>query len=175
MHSLRPLILLLALFAAAPAAAAGFQNLEALEFRLVSALGAGIGQPGGPAASIDRRLKLLSCAEPTLIAPPVAGAVAIRCASAGWRIRVPLVRDGSAPAAPTAAPVRLAAATKQPPVIRRGDPVELRAEAAGFSVSNEMIADGDGAPGDRIRVRADRQSPPVMVEVVAAGLVRIPG
>jgi flagella basal body P-ring formation protein FlgA len=64
---------------------------------------------------------------------------------------------------------------QQEPVIRRGDPVELAAGDASFRVTSEVIAEQDGAPGDRIRVRADRKSPPMMAEVVSAGKARLPG
>lgn len=169
---LRPLILL-ALLAPAPAlAAGGIENLDALERRLVISLGADIGQPGGPRVAVDRRMKLAACPTEVVIDPPAMGAVALRCAPLGWRIRVPLLRGG--PAAPVAMAV-VAPPVKREPVIRRGDPVELAAGTATFRVTSEVIAEQDGAPGDRIRVRADRKSAPMLVEVVDAGHARLPG
>jgi flagellar basal body P-ring formation protein FlgA len=156
---------------AAPAAAAPFQNIDALEARVVGALGAGIGEPGGPAAPIDRRLKLAQCPATVAIDPPVMGAIALRCPGAGWRIRVPLARLGGAQVAQGygAAPVKAEA------VVKRGDPVDLVAEQAGFSVSVTAIAQEDGAPGSRIRVKTDGAKGIVFAEVLDAGLVRLPG
>ena len=58
-------------------------------------------------------------------------------------------------------------------MVRRGDPVVVRAEGYAFSVVGSAIADEDGAQGARIRVRTDRTRPPVVAEVVDVGVVRI--
>lgn len=161
-----------------PAQAAGLQNLDALERKLVIALGADIGAPGGPTVPLDRRLKLAACPSEVAIDPPALGAATLRCAEIGWRIRVPLVRGGNAvPAGGNGLPSRSAAPTamRAAPVIRRGDPVDLVAGDPGFSVTSQVIAEQDGAPGDRIRVRGDRAKPPIMAEVVDAATVRLPG
>jgi flagella basal body P-ring formation protein FlgA len=158
----------------APALAAGLQNLDALERKLVIALGADIGAPGGPTVPLDRRLKLAACPSDVVIDPPVMGAAVLRCAEIGWRIRVPLVRGGKTlPAGGSALPANLSQ-QRAAPVIRRGDPVDLVAGDSGFAVSSQVIAEQDGAPGDRIRVRGDRAKPPIMAEVVDSGTVRLP-
>ena len=165
MSAFRRFTLLLAL-CASPAAAQGFENLEQLEMQLAAALGANIGEPGGPAHPIDRRLKLAACPTPATIEPPALGAATIRCAPLGWRIRVPLTRGATAPAS-VAGP-----ASSEPrgaPVIRRGDRVELLVQGAGFTVSTALTAEQDGAPGDRIRLRGDRAAAPVTAEVTADG------
>lgn len=144
-----------------PALAQPVQDIAALEARLLTALDAGIGEPGGPAAPIDRRLKLAPCPNPVAIDPPALGAVALRCPAVGWRIRVPLVRATTA------------AAVKAAPVVRRGDPVEIVAESVSFSVSAQAIAQEDGAAGERIRVKTDPKSPIIFAEVVDMGLVRV--
>ncbi|QJU56881.1 flagellar protein [Sphingomonas sp. AP4-R1] len=178
---MKPVTLLLPLLAmASPAAAAPFQNLDALEARLINALGAGIGEPGGPASPIDRRMKLATCQQPVTIDPPALGAVALRCPSIGWRIRVPIQRlqttsTVSAAAYSAAAPMPM----KVEPVVRRGDPVDLVADTGGFSVSVSATAQEDGAPGKRIRVKTEQDGKPqgqiVFAEVVEAGRVRLPG
>lgn len=176
---LTPFFLLLA-FAPAPSLAAGLQNLDALERRLVIALGADIGAPGGPTVPLDRRLRLAACPSDVMVDPARQGAATLRCAEIGWRIRVPLVRGGAGgdaggralPASGNGLPAM--AAMRGETVVRRGDPVDLVAGSAGFSVSTQAIAEQDGAPGDRIRVRADRGKPPVLAEVVAQGTVRLP-
>jgi flagellar basal body P-ring formation protein FlgA len=162
-----PLLALLA----APAAAAPFQNIDALEARLINALGAGIGEPGGPATSIDRRLKLAACPSTVQIDPPVMGAVALRCPAANWRIRVPIARLSGAMQASTGGTM----SAKPDLVVRRGDPVDLVAETNGFSVSVSATAQEDGATGSRIRVKADGKNAPIFAEVIDAGKVRLPG
>jgi flagellar basal body P-ring formation protein FlgA len=150
---------------AAQAQTAAFENLNTLEARLTAALGADVGTPGGPAQPIDRRLKLARCPQPATIDPPALGAIAIRCEAIGWRIRVPMTYVQSA-AVPT---------VKAPPIVRKGDPVELFVETAGFSVSTEAIAQEDGAMGDRIRIKSDPKAPIMIAEVVDGGRVRVPG
>ena len=151
---------------AAPATAA-FHDIDALEARLIGALGAGIGEAGGPVAPIDRRLKLAQCPATVAIDPPMLGAVALRC-GASWRIRVPLKQLA-------VARMPIAMVAKAEPVVRRGDPVDLVAGAEGFSVSVSATAQEDGAPGARIRVRTDGRAQPMFAEVIDAGRVRLPG
>jgi len=173
MGMVKPALPLLALLVAAPAMTATpqFQNIDALEARLINALGAGIGEPGGPAAPIDRRLKLAACPATVRIDPPAMGAIALRCAPLNWRIRVPIARLGNARNAAMGSEM----GAKADPVVRRGDPVDLTAESNGFSVSVSAIAQEDGAAGSRIRVKADGKNSPIFAEVIEAGRVRLPG
>jgi flagella basal body P-ring formation protein FlgA len=147
-----------------PAMAQRFEDLNGLDALVVARLGAGVGQSGGPAAPIDRRLKLAACPDTPTIEGPVMGAAVVRCDAIGWRIRVPL-RAGSTPAAAQGAAI----------LVKKGDPVQLIAGGASFSVSTMMIADEDGARGDMIRVRADRRSDPVLARVVEMDVVSVPG
>jgi flagella basal body P-ring formation protein FlgA len=170
----RRLLLLAALWAVPVSAqssqrVAGFENLELLDSRISAALGAGIGEPGGAANPVDRRLRLAACPQPVEIAEPAMGAVTVRCQPLGWRIRVPLVssRGASAAAAPAAA--------RAAPTIRRGDQIQLVAISNGFTVSTLAVADQDGAPGDRIRVRTEHRSAPVIGQVLEDGRVALPG
>jgi flagella basal body P-ring formation protein FlgA len=166
-------LLVLLLIAPRPALAQSFENLEMLDNRVAAALGANIGEPGGATTAIDRRLRLQACPQPVEVGEPIAGAVAVRCVPLGWRIRVSIVSSGeSRRAASAAAPVRQERAE---PVIRRGDQVELVAIAAGFTVSTLATADQDGAPGDRIRVRTERRTAPVIGQVLSDGRVALPG
>ncbi|MGA9581102.1 MAG: flagella basal body P-ring formation protein FlgA [Allosphingosinicella sp.] len=157
-----------ALFTAAPAAAqTGFQDIEAMETQIVASLGAEIGEPGGPARPLDRRLRLKPCPEPVTLDAPAMNAVAVRCQSVGWRIRVPLERSAA---------VATAALTRAEPLIRRGDQVELVAMTANFSVSAAGIAEQDGAPGDRIRVRTEVKGKPAVIgQVMDDGRIALPG
>ena len=141
-----------------------FEDINGLEAMVVGTLGTSIGQPGGPVAPIDRRLKLAACPGTPIIESPALGAVTVRCEALGWRIRVPLR---------VTAPAGLASSAAM--LVRKGDPVELVASGPAFSVSTQMIADEDGARGDMIRVRADRKSAPIVARIVDTGVVSAPG
>lgn len=156
----------LALLIAAPAAAQTFEDLDQLEAQVVASLGAGIGEPGGPARPIDRRLRLAACPEPATVGDTAMGAVTVRCRPVGWRIRVPL--SGGAQSATMAA-------TRAEPIIRRGDQVEVVAMSSQFRVSTVGIADQNGAPGDTIRVRRPDSANRLIGEVLPDGRVALPG
>jgi flagellar basal body P-ring formation protein FlgA len=156
------------LLAGTAAQAQSFQDIADLEIQVQASLGAGIGEPGGPAQPIDRRLKLKPCPEPATIDPPALGAVAVRCQSLGWRIRVPLTR-GAGQIYAAAAPIKVE------PVIRKGDQVELTASSGSFSVSTVATAEQDGAPGERIRVRSEAKKGVVIGVVTEDGRVSMPG
>lgn len=155
----RHLLLLPALYGV-PAAAADFQNLDQLEVQVVAALGADIGQPGGPARPIDRRLRLAACPSAPVVSMPLPATAAVRCDPIGWRIHVPLVRTATMEAAPRA---------KVEPVIRKGDQVEVVADGGTFVVSVVAVAQQDGALGDRIRFRSDEKAAPFVAQVDAPG------
>ncbi|MCI4591562.1 flagella basal body P-ring formation protein FlgA [Sphingobium sp. BYY-5] len=161
-----------------------FENLDRIDSLVAMTVGANLGEPGGPAAPVDRRLRLAACPTTPSVEGPVFGAAMVKCEALGWRIRVPLVA-GAAAAASGPLPnggagasrfVRAAAASASKiSVVRKGDPVQLQAGNTAFSVSRMMIADEDGAVGETIRVREDRKSAPVFAQVVEMGVVRIPG
>jgi flagellar basal body P-ring formation protein FlgA len=157
-------MLSLLLLAAAPAAT----DLALLDRAAEIFAGARLGDPGGPAAPIDRRLRLAGCgASPEFSWRSEArDAIVIRCPDAGgWRIFVS-VRAGLQSAA---APV------KAEPVIRRGDPVTLIAEQNGFSVSADGTAMSDAAPGARVAIKMDGAKGPVQAIAVEAGKATLPG
>ena len=146
--------------------AQGFEDISMLEMRLTAALGAGVGEPGGPSRPIDRRLKLAPCPQPASFEPPALGAATIRCEPLGWRIRVPLVRIAAA---------AQAAGEKAEPIVRKGDQVELTASSGSFTVSTVAVAEQDGALGDRIRVRSEGRKGAVIGVVTEDGRVSLPG
>jgi len=156
-----------------PALAQAFENLEMLDNRVAAALGANIGEPGGATTPIDRRLRLQACPQNVEIGEPIAGAIAVRCVPLGWRIRVSIVGAPQVQRTAAAAPAQPQA--RREPTIRRGDQIELVAMTDSFSVSTLAIADQDGAPGDRIRVRMDRRSAAVIGQVMEDGRVALPG
>lgn len=59
--------------------------------------------------------------------------------------------------------------------MKKGDPVQLMAGNASFSVSRMMVADEDGTVGQTIRVREDKKAAPILAQVVDMGIVRVPG
>lgn len=159
-----------------------FENLDRIDSLVAMTVGANLGEPGGPAAPVDRRLRLAACPATPSVEGPVFGAAMVKCDALGWRIRVPLVpgaavaASGPVPGSSSARFHRAAAApAAKANVVRKGDPVQLLAGNAAFSVSRMMVADEDGGIGDTIRVREDRKSSPVFAQIVDMGLVRIPG
>lgn len=179
--NIKPKILLLALstLASQPAIAQQkFENLDRIDSLVAMTVGANLGEPGGPMAPVDRRLRLAACPVTPSVDGPVFGAAIVKCDALGWRIRVPLVAGGAvagpvARYAPTARPM-LREAPKEA-VVKKGDPVQLLAGNASFSVSRMMMADEDGALGETIRVREDKKSAPILAQVVEMGIVRVPG
>lgn len=172
-HRLIALFLTMCVLCGSPAVAQKFENLDRLDSIVAMSVGANIGEPGGAASPVDRRLKLAACPDMPQVSGPVFGAAMIECKAHGWRIRVPLTPGGAyaaAPAARTAHP-----APQKQVIIKRGDPVQLIAGGQSFTVSRLMIADEDGAVGDMIRVREGRKSDPVLARVEQIGIVRVPG
>ena len=155
----------LALFATPAAAAPQFEDIDALETQLIASLGAGIGEESGPARPLDRRLKLAPCPKPVVTGGDIAGAASLRCEPIGWRIRVPLV-------ASAVEPLRK---EKLQPLVRKGDQVEVSAAGGAFIVSTVGVAEQDGAPGDRIRVKAEGKTTRVTGEISADGRVVVAG
>lgn len=163
---------------ASPVLAQSFQNLDQIDMLVSTTVGADIGQPGGANAPVDRRLRLAACPQIPSIEGPVFGAAIVRCDKLGWRIRVPLKLAQAAPAQAYGQPAAYGRAVQPQSrtiLIKKGDPVQLVAGNATFSVIRQMIADEDGAVGDMIRVRGDKSSGPVSGRVEPDGIVRVPG
>lgn len=146
-----------ALFAAmlvpAAAHATGFQNLDAINDSAARVAGSTV-------RPVDQRLKLAACPEALIADPPVLGAVIVRCASLGWRVRI--LTDGQSTTARTT-----------PVVIKRGDPVSVNFVAPGFSVTTNGIAESEARIGERVRVRVEQKANPIMGEAIDAGSVRV--
>ena len=93
------------------------------------------------AEPVDKRLKLAQCPTDPIIAPPVGGAVVVRCPAIGWRLRVPVrAPEASGRSAQT--------------IIRKGDMIECITHGSGFAVSTQMIALDDAGVGDSLRVKS---------------------
>ena len=148
------------------------QDIGELEQLIVTRLGADIGQPGGPLVPIDRRMRLAACPIGIQVDPPSAGAVTVRCTTAGWRLRVPLMRASSQTASGGGDGSRPGFASAD---IRKGDPVQLVAQGASYSISVDATALEDANIGNRIRVSPASKGGTLFAEVVDVGRVRLIG
>ena len=140
-----------------------FTDPAAIDRALVDFTGVPIGQVGGARVPADRRLRLAPCASPLDVSwhGQNKAALAVECAGPrSWRIFV---------AAHT--PVRAARAE---PVVTRGDPLTVIVRGRGFTVQQAGEAMENGALGDWIAVRTDRQSEPVRARIERPGLAVIP-
>lgn len=156
---------LLLLSAAAPAGT----NLALLDRAAEIFAGARLGEPGGPVAPVDRRLRLANCGSSPEFTwrSDAHDAIVIRCPDPnGWRIFVSVRANPAA--------VRQVA-VKAEPVIRRGDSVSLEAGQNGFSVSADGVAMSDAAPGGRFQVKIEGAKAPVQAIAVEAGRATLPG
>lgn len=150
------------------------QNLDTLERMVVAALGADIGQVGGPLAPLDRRMRLADCGSGVQIDPPSIGAVTVRCPATGWRLRVPLARSVTSfsPRPGTPAPQTIAMPAS---AVRRGDPVKLLAVGDRYSISIDATAMEDADIGGRVRVSTAAKGSTLFAEVIDVGRVRLLG
>lgn len=155
-------LIALAALAASPALAAPYADPAAIDRAVAEFTGAPIGQPGGAAQPVDRRLRLAPCTTPLALDWYGARreAVTVQCPSAGWRLFVALRAD------PAAAP----AAT----MVARGDAVSIQVSGPGFAVSQAGEALESGGKGAWIRVRtAAGKGEALRAQVIRPGLVGI--
>ncbi|MBP8232211.1 flagella basal body P-ring formation protein FlgA [Rhizorhabdus sp.] len=150
------------------------QNLDTLERMVIAALGADIGQVGGPLAPLDRRMRLADCGSGVQIDPPSIGAVTVRCPGLGWRLRVPLARSVTA-IAPRNSAQTAQTASLPTSAIRRGDPVKLLAVGDSYSISVDATAMEDADIGGRVRVSTAAKGSTLFAEVIDIGRVRLLG
>lgn len=122
---------------------------------------------GRTASPIDRRIKLARCPEQASVTAIDAQTLAVRCASLGWRVRVPMT--GPAGAATTAA----FSAPASAPVIRRGDTVRVSVETESFSVNYSATAAQDGRVGESIALRGTDAKTMLSAIVTGPGRARL--
>jgi len=160
---MRPTVLavLLAVSGVPPAHAAtsALEDLAFLDARIAVFLGGTPADAGKKAQPVDRRLRLLACAEGALFDPPSMGAIAAYCPSRGWRLRVPLIGGSPEETAEV--------------VVRRGDAVQLAYTGSGFDVTTSATALEDGREGGVVRVKAPTGAATVTARVRGPGLVTI--
>ena len=61
------------------------------------------------------------------------------------------------------------------PVVRRGDVVAVAAEGPGFRITVDVVAETDGVPGGRVRLRNRATGGTLQAEVGADGEIWLPG
>lgn len=158
----------------ASAQAQAIQDLNEIDVLVAATMGAGIGEPGGARAPVDRRLKLKACPVALEISGPDLGAAAVRCPALGWRIRVPLDLAAEREQAEVARPGQPRSAAGQGlEGVKRGEPILLTVDRPMFSLSRVMIADKDGRVGEVIPVRDDPRGKPIFVRIVEPGRATI--
>lgn len=165
---------LLASSASVQAQAQAIQDLSEIDVLVAATMGAGIGEPGGARAPVDRRLKLKACPVALEVTGPDLGAAAVRCPALGWRIRVPLdlAAEREQAVAPRPGQAR-ALAGQGAEAVKRGEPILLTVDRPMFSLSRVMIADKDGRVGEVIPVRDDPRGKPIFVRIVEPGRATI--
>ena len=152
---------------AAPAANAqqAMQDWQTIDM-LTQAIAAATGRTAAP---IDRRIKLARCPEQASVTAIDAQTLAVRCASLGWRLRVPM--SGPANAAPAAA--GFTRPTSTTPVIRRGDNVRVTIETQSYSINYAAIATQDGRVGETIALRGNDTKSMLSATVTGPGRARL--
>jgi len=159
--------LTLAILAAA-AAAGGYADLNAIDREVAGFTGAEIGQSGGAATPVDRRLRLRPCASPLALSwrTGTRDSVVVQCQDPGsWRLFVPVSK-----------PVQAAGMSGET-VVSRGDAVSIAVSGEGFTVTQPGEAMEAGAIGAWIRVRPVTAKPgaePMRAQIVRPGLVSLP-
>jgi flagella basal body P-ring formation protein FlgA len=134
----------------AVAASGAFEDLELLDDLILSV--------APYAEATDKRLKLAECPDDPIITPAVGGSVIVRCPALGWRLHVP-VKTPETPA------------ETGDIIIRKGDLVECVSGGPGFAVSTMMVALGDAAAGQPVRVKSPTSPVAVTATAKARGIV----
>lgn len=163
----RTIAALAAGIAMAPAATAqqateDWQTIDTLTAMVANAM-------GRTATPIDRRIKLARCPEQASVTAINAHALAVRCPSLGWRLRVPMT--GPAGAAPVATGTARPAAGV--PVVRRGDNVRVTIDTESYSVSYTAVAAEDGRVGETIGLRGSDAKSMLSAMVTGPGRARL--
>lgn len=167
-RNLRYLLPALLVTSAAPAQTAPFHDLAALDRDIAMFLGAAIGEDGGAASPVDRRLRLATCRAPLSLEwhGTRQDTVVVQCPEAGgWRLFVAV--GGKMRQA-------VAAAAASTLAVTRGDALTIVVAGEGFSVSQAGEAVESGPLGGWIRVRTSVRATPIRARIERPGLVIVP-
>jgi len=146
-------------------ATSSFEDTTLLDRQVASHLNAGIGEAGGALAPIDDRLKLKRCPASVELSGTKRNASLLSCPGLGWRIFVPVSRNGRQD---SGRDDRAGAI-----LIQRNQPVTLIVRRSNFSIRYGVIAQKSGRMGEYIPVRSDRKSKELMARVSGSGEVEL--
>ena len=139
-------------------------DLAVIDAAVAGFAGAGVGLPGGALLPVDRRLRLVACAQSLDLSwrDSRRDTVLVQCPTpGGWHIFVPVRAAGGGPVA-----------------VARGEEVTISVTGDGFSVSQSGEAVDGGALGEWIRVRAVKdgstRGDAMRARIVRPGEVEVP-
>lgn len=153
---MKRLAILTLVLAPVPACAQSITDLASLDRAVADFTGAMIGQPGGAAQPVDRRLHLAACRSAPMLSwyGTRRDSVLVQCPDPGsWRVFVPL-------SAARVTPAEIA--------VQRGEAVTVSVQGEGFSVAQSGEALDAGSVGTWIRVRTQGQA----AQAVRARIIR---
>lgn len=153
--------------ASAASAQAGFYDLANVDRAVASFTGAGIGQPGGAALPVDRRMRLANCFGALVVSwyGTRQDNVLVQCPDpGGWRLFVAVAGNNS----------RQGAAAAEPPAVARGEALTISVQGDGFTVSQSGEAMEAGPVGAWIRVKTSVKATPIRARIARPGLVVVP-
>jgi len=119
----------------------------------------------GQSVSLDPRLPVPACTDGIDIAwrSDTRSSLVARCAATGWSLVIPTAAE------------RSSAFGRAPPIVRRGQPVQVMASGNGFRVLVEGVADQDGRAGERVVVRNLRSGRRMVVDIRTDGALILAG
>lgn len=144
---------------------------NALDLAIQRFTGFAQGAPGGAAAPIDRRLRLMPCGSDVRLSwrSLRRDTVVLECGvGAGWKVFVPVV--------PTNAVMGGGAVVAEAGAlaIARGDVVTIEVKGTGFSISQGGQAMEAGAVGSWIRIKTAGKGEVLTCQIMRRGLVSMP-
>ncbi|KQM14806.1 flagella basal body P-ring formation protein FlgA [Novosphingobium sp. Leaf2] len=142
----------LLILTAAPTSAA-FADLDAIDRQVALFTGAAVGEPGGAATAVDRRLRLQPCRTGTALSwrTPAHDSVVVQCGDpGGWRVFVPVRNAGQG----QAGEIAVTRGDAVEIAVTRGDAVAIAVTGEGFTVSQPGEALESGPVGGWIKVRS---------------------
>lgn len=164
-------LILLALLAASAAAQAqqATQPLEPIRQAALAALQA----DGDAQAMIAPGLRLAPCGQALIAVPSGAAVAEVRCADTpGWRLYVPVRRTATA-TAQARTPDAVEDSPESAVMVKRGDPVMLRAGIGGTEVRMGGKALGQARTGGILNVENDSSHRIVRGRLLADGSVQV--
>jgi flagella basal body P-ring formation protein FlgA len=142
----------------------------ALDSAIQRFTGYALGAPGGAAAPIDRRLRLMPCGSDVRLSwrSLRRDTVVLECAvGAGWKLFVPVVPTNAVMGGGAVVEAGVLAVAK-------GDVVTIEVKGTGFSISQGGQAMEPGAVGSWIRIKTAGKGEVLTCQIMRRGLVSMP-